>query len=341
MSHTFDNRDARILYALDLDSRQSYLQLSKTLSMSQNAIRYRVEHLIREGIIKTFQTVVDIGKLGYISFRLYLRLKNATPQQEEALLDWLKHQPIVAWIVSIEGRYDIGMLVLTRDVAEMNAFWQQMIETHVNIIDDRLLTIMARVDYYSRAYLIGKEANDYEIAFITEPTTPDTDETDLRILATIATDARKAIIDIARELDLSAKTVIARIRSLEKRKIILGYRMMIDRQKIGYEYVKILIRLQNSTPARRRELRNFIKWHPNIIYNDEVLGGEDVEIELEVQDMAHLRTIIDDMRTRFASIIADHDVMRFYKEHKYVYLPMDLCGQAQPVKGKARKEHSA
>ena len=36
-----------------------------------------------EGIIKQFHTVVDIGKLGYISFRLYLNLQNTTPEKEQ------------------------------------------------------------------------------------------------------------------------------------------------------------------------------------------------------------------------------------------------------------------
>ena len=49
-----DNLDRKILYYLDLNSRQSVSDLSRRLKHGRDRIHYRIERLIKEEIIKKF-----------------------------------------------------------------------------------------------------------------------------------------------------------------------------------------------------------------------------------------------------------------------------------------------
>lgn len=322
MSIMLDSRDKKLLYELDLNSRQSFNELAKKLRISKGAVIYRIANLEKAGIIKCYNTIVDTGKLGYISFRLYLKLSGATPEKEQEIIDFLKTKEAVIWLVSIEGEYNIGAAILVKSVKEMNVLWKELLERYINYMDQRFLTILTRVSYFSRAYLLDLKQNTYELAAITVPEEAETDKTDTEMLALLASNARMPIVEIASKLGITSKTVIARIRNLEKKKIILGYRTVFDLEKLGYQYFKVHFRLHNVTEEKLKHLRHYIKSHPNIVYDNEVLGGDDIELDVQVKDMQELRKIIEDLKSRFAEIIKDYKTMLFYKEHKLLFLPV-------------------
>ena len=81
-----DMKDKRILYELDIDSRQSLSQIGKKVGLPKNVVAYRINKLRQHGIIKTFYTVVDAYKLGYIAFRMYLTYQYMTPEIEKELI---------------------------------------------------------------------------------------------------------------------------------------------------------------------------------------------------------------------------------------------------------------
>ena len=122
------------------------------------------------------------------------------------------------------------------------------------------------------------------------------DETDYRILKLLAPNSRKPIFEIANELKLSPRTIAYRIRDLEKRRIILGYRIVNDYGKLGNSYYKIHINHHTKKKEKIKEFKQFIFMHPNIIYDNEVLGGHDIEIEAVVKSQAELRRLINEIK---------------------------------------------
>ncbi|MFZ5955837.1 MAG: Lrp/AsnC family transcriptional regulator [Nanoarchaeota archaeon] len=321
MNYKLDIKDKKLLYELDLNSRQSYNQLSKKIKLSKNSVINRISHLKESGIIKGFQTVLDVGKLGYISFRLNLKIQNASPEKEQEIINFLKKNENVVWIVSVEGTYNIASLILVKSIQEMNLLWNELLEKYQNFISYRFLAIMTEVSYYSRVFLLDKKQNNYEIKIITEPNEVKLDKNDKEILKLLVSNARMQIIDIASKLKITPKTVISRKKFLENQKIIIGYRTLFDYQKLGYQYIKLHLNLHNIFASKKQEFQEFIKNHPNIIYNDFVLGGDDFEIEMNIDNSEKLREIIDEIKKRFAGSIKDYHTELFYKEHKYIFLP--------------------
>jgi len=317
-----DLKDRKIIYELDINSRQSFNEIAKKVGLSKDSITYRINKLKEGRVINQFHTVIDVGKLGYISFRLYLKLQNTTPQKEEEIIEFLKKQKIVTWLVSIEGEYDLGMAIYVKSIKEMNKLWKEILKKYVNYIDKRWLTIFTRVSYFPRAYLLGKKQNYDEYVFITEPEKADLDQKYTELIKLLAPDSRISVLELSQKLKITPKTVASRIKELEKGKVIIGYRTMFDLEKLGYQYFKLHINLHNTTEEKIKLFRGYVKSHPNIVYDNEVLGGDDLEIEIQATTLQQFREIIEDIKKQFSGIIKSCTHMTFYKEHKYLFFPL-------------------
>jgi Lrp/AsnC family leucine-responsive transcriptional regulator len=324
MAYKLDLKDRKLLYELETDCRQSFSEIGKKIKLSKNSVAYRIANLEKEGILKYFRTVVDAGKLGYMTLNLYINLQNTTPKIEEEIIDFLKKKEIVTWLVSIDGYYNIGATLQAKSIKEVNELWAEMTKKYINYFSDRLMTITVKTSYYSKTYLINAKQSKNEIFLVTEPEEAELDNTDLELLKIIAANARIPIIELASRLNVSPKTAISRIKNLEEKKVIVGYKAEIDHVKLGYQYYKADFILNNTSTKDLADLKDYIRFHPNIVYNHEVLGGDDIEIEIHVENVEKLREIIEDIKSKFGKIIMDYSTMHLYKEHKSLFLPVRL-----------------
>ena len=144
---------------------------------------------------------------------------------------------------------------------------------------------------------------------------------DHNLIKILAKNARKPIFEMAETLKVTAKTIITRIKNLEKRRIIVGYGTIIDLNKIGYQNFRVSFILFRLTSQRMKSLKDYANNDPNIVYDEEAMGGDDYEIEIQVKDMSHLRAIINDLKHKFADIIQDYKVLHIFEEHKQIGLP--------------------
>ena len=91
---------------------------------------------------------------------------------------------------------------------------------------------------------------------------------------------------------------------------------------MDYQYYKIHFNLHNVIENKIEAFRVYVKNHPNIIYYDEVLGGDDFEIEVQLKSDEELRKLIDNIKDNFSNMIKGYKTMLYYKEHKYLLLPV-------------------
>lgn len=316
-----DTKDKKILFELDRNSRQTYREIAHKIRLSKDSTFYRIKRLEKEGIIQQYQTVIDVGKLGYISFRIFYKLQNTTTKIEEEIINYLKNQKIVAWIVSIEGYWNINTWILCKEISELEKFWKEFTSKYLNYLADKQLSIFTDITYYSRAFFLENKKNDISITFVTTPKQLDVDSVDIRILELLNLNAKMPIIEISKRIRMSAKQISLRIKNLEKKKIIVGYRTMFNLEKLGYLYYRLHIKVKDLTLEREKAFRQFTFAHPNIIYDHYSIGGPDLEIDIQVESVEALRKIVKEIKDKFSVIIQEYDVLRYLKEHKYMYLP--------------------
>ena len=74
-----------ILYQLELNARQPNSEIAKKVGLSKEVVNYRIKRLENERVIKSYYAIIDLSKLGYINFRVYLKLIDATPKKEKEI----------------------------------------------------------------------------------------------------------------------------------------------------------------------------------------------------------------------------------------------------------------
>lgn len=316
-------KDRKMLYELDLNSRQSFQEIGKKVRLSKELVFYRIKKLEEMGIIQRYSTMVDVGKLGYMNFRIFLKFQNTTIAKEQEIINHLEKQRIVGWFVTVEGNWDLNVWLLCKSIEELNEFWENFNKKYMKYIARMQLSVFTNITYFSKAYLLNIK-NTHKFRFVTPPKTEKIDEIDKEILKKIAPNSRISVVDIAQELNISPRTVATRIKNLEKKKIIVGYKVLIDLSKLGYLYYKIHFKLSNVNEERIKTFRQCIFEHPNIVYDNITIGGPDLEIDVQVESTEKLREIIKEIKNKFSTIIQDYEILHYLKEYKYLLLPVEI-----------------
>jgi DNA-binding Lrp family transcriptional regulator len=128
-------------------------------------------------------------------------------------------------------------------------------------------------------------------------------------------------IDIARKINSTEMVVRYRIKKLIEREIILGFKPFLNVHKLGYQYFKVHFTLQNLTPERKNHIFNYVHKHLATVHTTELVGGDDLETEFQVQNNEEFYKYIEGMRLKFGNIIKDYKFMQYTQEYKFTYLP--------------------
>jgi len=317
---TIDLKDKKILFEMDLNARQSFSKIAKKVGLSKEVVNYRAKNLVDIGVIKSFYTVIDVSRLGYLSFRLFLKLQGTTLEKEEEIINYLKSNPSVGWMVSCQGGWDINLIYWTKSLHAFETFMDALLEKYWKYLGKKWVSIFTKICHYRRAYILGKEDKG-EVEIVGGGKLEKIDELDYFILKIIANNARMPVLEISKKLKCSARLVTARIKNMEKKEIIQGYRPLLDLPLLGYEYYKVHIQLQNISKQRLKDLTEYARLHPNIVYVDKLIGGADFEMEIQAQNNNEFRKIMEEIRHIFFDIIQNYESLLYYKEHKFSYLP--------------------
>lgn len=311
-------KDKKILYQLDLNSRQTNTQIAKKVGLSKDVVNYRVKKLEEEGYIKGFYSVIDFYKLGFISVRVYIKLASASIEREKEIFDFLIKNKTVMYVNKADGNFDLGIGTYVKNIWEFEEFYLDFKKKYKEFIGKDQISIFTRVHHFHRAYILDKKQDETNPDVAGGEERVECDKLDMEILKLLAGNARIPITEIAEKLKTPVMTISFRIKQLEKKKIILAYRMNFDFSMIGFEYYKVDLILNNISKVK--ELASYCHIHPNIIYIDQTIGGSDFEFDLEVDSKEDFLKIMDELKMKFPEIREwSYFSVREYK--KLLYFP--------------------
>ena len=323
--YKLDVKDRKLLYELDLNSRQSFSELGKKIRLNKNTVQYRISKLLQEGVIKRFYTLIDTAKLGYLTFRVFLRFQNLTEEREREIIQYLLNNPKVGWMVSLEGNWDLNFMIWVKSHYEFDEFWHKFKFKFEENLVNKWVSLFVRLHFYSKAYLVNKKVDDTKSIILYDKAEQEIkiDDKDLVILKSLAEDARTSILEISKKANLSINIVKERIRRLKQNEIIKAYKPMIDLDKISYRYYKVHFELKGVDEKNWEMIKSFCHLHPNILDFNELINGADLELDVQVKDDVELRKFISEIRNKFQKFIKDYEVLHYYKEHKFMFFPIE------------------
>jgi len=316
-----DLKDKKILFELDFKARMTYSQLAKKVGLSKQGAEYKLNNLIKKDIIKGFYPVINVPKLGYKYCRLLVTLQNTTKEKYQEIVDYLIKHNKVFWLFKMHGIYDFLIVIWVRALNEFREFKEELESQFSNYIKNAVENITTDVIHYQHRWLLGhKETKEIHLKETSEII--EIDKVDKEIINLLSDNARFSLVDISKKVNESAKVIGNRIKKLEEKKLIKGYRPIINHNKIGYTYYKVFINLNKISLEELKKLKTYIKNNPLVIYLVEgiALPG-DIDIEMMVKNNQQLYNFIEDLRFKFSTLIGEYQTVIFVDTLKVKYLP--------------------
>jgi len=316
-----DKKDRKILYELDYDSRQSISKISKKVGLHKNVVLYRIKRLIEKGVIVDFYTVIDSFKLGYNSVRFYLVYRHITPSIRREIIEYFIRNKHTWWVGSFEGTYDLAVLWWVRELRDFYLFWEETLKKYQHYFQKQIFSNYVELRLYRHSFLLDdynfKDRKEYEI--VGGGRKVDIDDLDIQILKFLATNARIPTVEIAKKLETTVDTIKSRIKKLSNLDVIQGFRVSIDYSKLGYQFYKVNIDLNDYN--QRGRIINYVKSIPNLEMIDKAIGFYDLELDFWTNGIEQFHQIMDDITIKFPNAIKNYTYVHDAKKHKMLYIP--------------------
>jgi DNA-binding Lrp family transcriptional regulator len=278
-----DKVDLQILKILTLNCRTSYRSIGKTLGISMNTVRTRINNLIHNKAIEKFITIVNFSLFGYSGDVLTILLKaskklgHVIDNVANRMKDW---GPIYMHIEIFDGVHVIGIAVKN---APANGYNFDSLKGKLSKELEKSISILD-VFLGKHTALVSEEFHLRKV--------------DLEIIECLLSDPRMTFLNIARTLGYSQKTIIRRIERLKSSHAIMGFSLQYNPSKMkGYNYFSLLIRtrLNMATEVMKEisysELYEYILRFPLFTYSERVI------IVFHIEDVLDIDSIVNKIRS--------------------------------------------
>ncbi len=308
-----DAFDKKILEILIKNSREQISTISKKIRLRRENVHYRINRLIKLGLIKEFNTILNEKNLGLSHYVVFLELVKLGEETEKQIIEYLKNNPFMSWIGTSAGKWSLVFdIVIYEENLNLEKTLKDFLKKFGNFVDDYKVLKLSESEYFA-SKLIGKTNNFIPIRKEKDKTK--LDKTDYKILTLLNQDSRKTLVDISTKTDLTPNGVNNRIKKLIETNIISGYTISIDWKKLDYEWFAIQIKLHKHDEEIEREIKKFFRNHKKIVFYYKYLGGSwDFDIGVLVQNSNELREFINEYRKKFSDVSKISDVFLTLEE---------------------------
>ena len=148
------------------------------------------------------------------------------------------------------------------------------------------------------------------------------DDTDRKILVLLQEGGRTSNAEIARELGMAPSAILERIRKLEERGVITGYRSLLDPVSMGYGLLAFIF-VSSKEGCWCTDTHVHLASLPEVLECHAIAGEDCFLVKVPARDTNHLNQILRDRFASIESITTTRTtiVLETYKESQV--LPID------------------
>ncbi len=321
-----DAKDRKIISALFDNSRTPFSEIGRKARLSKESVNYRLKRLMNNGLIVGFNTVLDIKKMGWEIFFVYIRFRDLDEIKEKEILEYLKNHSNVAQLFKCMGNHDAIIKVFVKNYSEIE-----------EVMKDIELKYKTNFDGYDFDYIIEEVAVPFSFVYgkIGNPDyltkgKPDKEELsklELDILKILAKNARISISDMAKQVSVQRDIIKYHMKKMEKQGIILKYRPDVLPKRMGYNWYFLVLKTEKLTKPIEIAITGFLKSNPNVTYFYKTVGSSDIQVEIRAKTNEKLNEIVLSIRGILKGVLKRSELLIILDEHKYTYFPDCLFEQ--------------
>jgi Lrp/AsnC family leucine-responsive transcriptional regulator len=129
------------------------------------------------------------------------------------------------------------------------------------------------------------------------PAKTELDTTDRRIMKILSEDGRASYQAMADEIGLSRPAIMERVKRLEEAGYICGYRVQLDRAKVGLPVTAfVAVRYGSSDYVGDEPRMREMEKHPGVLECHHIAGDDCYMLKVIAEDLEGVQTILRDLR---------------------------------------------
>lgn len=311
----FTSKDFDLLYELSIDARASLTSLAKKTNLSKQVVSYRLKRLEEENILLGYHAVVNVFLTGKTDYRVFVKFRNLNAEIEKELVDFLSKEEKVTWLAHFDGEYDLGFVVWAENVLEFEQVYLKINHVYGKYFQKKYFSISTRIDYLKYKFLTKRKNYD-SLVFGDCYGNTILDELDYNLILELNRNARISLVDLSMKYNLSAKAIKDRIDNLVRKKVLLGFTIKINHNKLGFTHRKILLKLNDLSFKEMNRLTAYLKDHEAVIYLTRSIGEFDFEFEIMTNTNEAYFSFLSDLRNKFANSISEYSSLIHVSEIK-------------------------
>ena len=310
----------KLVFFLSKNARIKTKELGRLLNMSQQNISYNIKKLQADGIIKSYNAVIDPSKFGYVNIILFLNYKNFNAKTTNSIKKYLIENPNV---VRIEETVEGSDLLIEYCVPNLSYFNKQHKEfmyafnESVQLVESYVVIVKHN---YTKNYLHKRFAERTQLIISGDRDPISLDEKQIFILREIVSNPIIPIVKIAEKYNLDPKTIRNNIKFLERKNIIRKYSIVFNHEALDITREFIFLSLAPEKLEDEKKFMEFCNLQKNIVTVTKVLGKYDILITSERLDKEP--SIIKELRKQFKVI--NYRILTSDNIVKHNFLPENI-----------------
>ncbi len=310
-----DKIDQKLLTELDHNPIIPITTLAKKIKISQQAASYRLERLQTNKTITKFGTIINLKSLGLEHYRIFFTF-NATKYKMSDIFTYLKSQSSTYWAARIGGKYDLLLVLFVKDFEEFDRSLASFNRHFPDLIKDHKACYgTLHMLHHHRFY-----TNDHTLLQYGYNNKPHPiDQVDRAILHILKDNCRIPALQVGQKLGINYKTVLNRIRLMEKSYIILGYRIFITNHTHPPSIV--LFSYKNYSQESEQHLISYLTARPEVTQQVRLFGIWNLFVHVRSASVEDIQKFIIQTRDKF-EIIDNYEVIPIFEDITINLLPM-------------------
>lgn len=303
-----DRIDRHLLYYLDIDSRRPVKEIATYLDEKSEKINYRLNRLLREGVINRFYCEVNPWKVGFTSFKVYLQFQGVDRGRIDEMYEFLRSSCNINWVASCLGRWDMVIEILAHDRHEFRSSFSRFHKRYSRYILSKVIGVTVEMAFMNKKWLCPEdfEANPTIMGGHPEM---DVDDKDLAILRHLIKRGRDPIRQIADELGMPQTTISQRINRMIEREVLGSFRVDIDLGRFDRVFCKSFVYFAEPDEQKEKELLDYCLGLQDVVYVNKIIAPWELEIDAHVPSFNDFTALMNDLTNRFPTLIRNFEAV--------------------------------
>ncbi len=324
---TLDLKDRKILYILSQEARTPPSAIAKQVSLSKDAVKYRIKQMEKKGIIVNYITEIDTYPLRYTGYDIFLRF-NIPPKEEYKIAEFFNTHPNTLWSCYTSGEWDYFAEMICSDNEKFHELTLELAAKFGNQLVDYDFYMVGETYRITQIIESVYDGKGIDLKGLTQPHEFPAgmkirvlDTTEKKMLKAMADEATLPIHKIAKKSGLTSEIVRYRLRKLRQEGIVLRTTPVIDYHKLGLDEYIIIIDMKNISKETENQLRIIIQHNTGVKYAFRALGKMSVIMLINTKSMIELENFIKELKLRFHNIIKSARYLHVTHHQKFTLFP--------------------